>query len=43
MLLKYIEEVKQEQSILSDGVHEMMSQLHFIHWMGKPKNGCMFS
>ena len=39
--LKYVEEVKQEQAVIYDGILEMMSLPHFVCWMGKPKNGSM--
>lgn len=38
-ILQWVEETKQEASVLSDGVYEMMSELHYIHFMMKPKNG----
>ena len=39
--LQYQEYLRQEQSLLMDSVGEMMSELHFVTWMAKPKNGCM--
>ena len=35
----YIEEIRQEHAILTDGVYEMMNERQFIHFFGKPKNG----
>ena len=40
-VLKYVEQVKQETGVIKDGVFEMQSRLHFIYFMGKPKNGSM--
>ncbi|CAK0826858.1 unnamed protein product, partial [Prorocentrum cordatum] len=37
----YLEEIRQEQSVIYDGISEMMSLPHFVSWMGKPKNGSM--
>ena len=36
----YSEELRQEESILHDGVFQMMDARHFRVWMAKPKNGC---
>mgnify|MGYP001813951621 CR=1 FL=1 len=41
MVLQYIEERRQEQAVLLDGVLEMMTERAFVVWMAKPKNGCM--
>lgn len=40
-ILRCIEEVMQEQHVLYDGVHEMMTLPHYMHWMPKAKNGSM--
>ena len=40
-ILQYREERRQESSTLLDGVAEMMSELAYISWMAKPKNGCV--
>ena len=37
----YLEEIRQEQAVLYDGIQEMMSLPHFVSWMAKPKNGSM--
>ena len=37
----YIEELRQEQQLLVDGVFEMMDERHYTYWTGKPKNGCV--
>ena len=38
-ILRYKEEVRQEESVIFDGIHEMMSCRHYVYWMGKAKNG----
>ena len=35
------EEERQESAVVYEGIYEMMSRLHFVSWMGKPKNGSM--
>ena len=37
--MKYQEELRQETSIIYDGVYEMMHELAFIEFAGKKKNG----
>ena len=40
-IAQYIEERRQESSIIMDGVYEMMTERAYVAWMAKPKNGCM--
>ena len=37
----YLEECRQEEQILKDGLYEMFNLKHYQHFMAKPKNGCM--
>ena len=38
---KFVEEVKQQTRIAKEGVLEFFTELAFIHWLGKPKNGAI--
>ena len=40
VIVQYIEERRNESSVLLDGIQEMMDERHFMVWMAKPKNGC---
>jgi hypothetical protein len=41
VVMQYLEEVRQEQSLIMDGVMQMMDERHFVYWMGKAKNGSL--
>ena len=36
---QYKKETSAEKSVLKDGIHEMMSEVQYQYWAGKPKNG----
>ena len=38
-ILKWKEEVRQEEQVLRDGVFELMDMLYHRHWSAKPKHG----
>ncbi|CAK0873509.1 unnamed protein product, partial [Prorocentrum cordatum] len=38
-LMQYRKELQMEKAIIKDGIYEMMSEIAFQHWAGKPKNG----
>lgn len=40
-IAKWVEEIRQEQQVLTDGVYELMDLRTYIHYMAKPKNGAL--
>ena len=38
-ILDLVNEHRQEQQLLRDGLLEMMNERQYTHWMAKPKNG----
>ena len=41
VLMEFMETYRQEEQLLMDKVLEMMNEAHFVHFMGKPRNGRM--